>query len=121
MTAADTTFGRLLPRHLRSSILVAVTLLVVACGDPVGSHMITVPEVDGLTAAAAERRLQALGLRWRYGAEGPIESRAGSLDEVAILDQEPSAGSRVARGFVVRLETLCTLSPSAMGISCVDR
>jgi cell division protein FtsI (penicillin-binding protein 3) len=62
--------------------------------DPVlEAGRVPVPDVSGLPARAAIRRLHALGLRVEWRSDGPI---AGTL---------PAAGTHVARGDTIRLRT----------------
>ena len=78
------------------------------------------PKLEGLSTADAERRLEGIDLRWRYGPSGPVESRAGQLDDLVVLEQQPEPGDSLSAGGIVQLETRCTLTSLAMGLSCVD-
>jgi beta-lactam-binding protein with PASTA domain len=81
---------------------------------------VTVPDLVGLPQPEAQKVLERLGLRWRFGGSDRIATRAPrplpagwimSPDpyEDPVVSQDPEPGEHVSRGELVDLETRCTM------------
>lgn len=112
------------PKGLR--VVAAVALAgaaawpVLAAETPLGIGDGVVPDVRGRDDCEALRALEERGLRWRFGAAGPVHERVPAelqcSGDVAqededhsnpIAEQEPSPGTKVGEGGVVRLRRRC--------------
>jgi beta-lactam-binding protein with PASTA domain len=97
--------------------VLAVAVVAAGCHE---DRPVTVPDLVGMPQPEAQKALERLGLRWRFGGSGLILTRApkplppGSFIypdpyEDPVVSQDPESGEHVSRGELIDLETRCTM------------
>jgi len=109
-------------RFLLVAVTCVVAVLAAGC-DRNGSSragQVVVPDLVGLPQPDAQKKLERLGLRWRFGGIDRVFSKAPrplppnvhiSPDPYAddVVSQKPDAGERVEPHAIVVFETECTM------------
>lgn len=85
--------------RVAASLAVALIALGVGARDA-GSGTVTVPNVIGMRALAAELTLEDAGLRWRFD-DGPAPSPANRFFLLDRIYGQTFAGQQVARGTTI--------------------
>jgi beta-lactam-binding protein with PASTA domain len=119
-------------------IAVAATLVLTGCGaantdasaTPEGkakANAVEVPNLIGMRYRPTQELLAKLGLRWGdigtsswVQSEPPADNVASSGDDDFVTEQNPSAGTTVERGAIIRLRTSCVMRKLQPGELCID-
>jgi beta-lactam-binding protein with PASTA domain len=109
-------------RSLLISIACALAIVAAGCGGDKSSRavQVVVPDLTGLPQPDAQKELERLGLRWRFGgidrvftkAPRPLPSNmhiASDPYDDQVVSQKPDAGERVEPHTIVEFETKCTM------------
>ena len=100
----------------------AVAIVAAGCGDTGSTERasVVVPDLVGMPQPDAQKELERLGLRWRFGGDDHVLTEAPrplppnvrvSPDpyDDQVVSQIPEAGQRVTADKVIVLETRCTM------------
>ena len=97
-------------RFVRNTALftvLSVSLVLVGCPPPQPSRAVSVPDVVGMTQAAAESAITLAGLT-----VGTVtRANSDTMPEGRVISQDPTGGSRVAGG--TRVNLVISLGPEA--------
>jgi len=109
-------------RSLLVAITFAVAVFASGCNGDGASRagQVVVPDLVGLAQPDAQKKLERLGLRWRFGGNDRVLSKAPpplppnmsiSPDpyDDDVVSQKPDAGERVEPHAIVVIETECTM------------
>jgi beta-lactam-binding protein with PASTA domain len=105
---------------MRSTFLLIALIAAPAFAGCHEDRSIVVPNLVGLPQPEAQKQLERLGLRWRFGGSDQIASKAPKPlppdtfitpdpYQDPVVSQMPPPGDRVAKGDLVELETRCTM------------
>lgn len=90
------------------------------------ANTVEVPDLIGMKYRPTQELLAKLGLRWGaigtsyVQSEPPPDNVSSSADEDFVTEQNPSAGTKVERGAVVRIRTSCVMGGLPPGQVCID-